>query len=108
MARMLAWASIWTAPLGIMGLGDSTFAWASFVAIATLGVLGTGLAFVLMGHLVSRVGSTRGSMATYLIPVVALMLGAIFLGEPVHPLSVLGIGFVILGAVLASRQERVS
>jgi drug/metabolite transporter (DMT)-like permease len=108
MARMLVWASIWTAPLGIIGLGESEFAWPSFVAVATLGVLGTGLAFVLMGRLVSRVGSTRGSMATYLIPVVALMLGAIFLGEPVHPLSVLGIGLVILGAVLASRRERVA
>ena len=108
MARMLAWASIWTAPLGIVGLGDSTFAWPSFIAVTALGVLGTGLAFVLMGHLVSRVGSTRASIATYLIPVVALLLGAIFLGEPVHPLSVLGIGLVILGAVLASRRERVS
>jgi drug/metabolite transporter (DMT)-like permease len=108
MARMLAWASIWTAPLGIIGLGTSSFSWRSLIAVVALGVLGTGLAFVLMGHLVSRVGSTRASMATYLIPVVAVVLGAFFLGEPVHPMSVLGIGLVILGAVLASRRERVS
>jgi drug/metabolite transporter (DMT)-like permease len=108
MARMLAWASIWTAPLGIFGLADSAFAWPSFLAVAALGVLGTGLAFVLMGRLVSRVGSTRASMATYLIPVVALVLGAIFLEEEVHPLSVVGIGLVMLGAVLASRKERVA
>ena len=108
MAHMLVWASIWTAPLGLMGLGGSTFAWPSLIAVAALGVLGTGLAFVLMGHLVARVGSTRASMATYLIPVVALALGAIFLSEPVHALSVLGIGLVILGAVLASRKERQS
>ena len=108
MAHMLVWASIWTAPLGLMGLGGSTFAWPSLIAVAALGVLGTGLAFVLMGHLVARVGSTRASMATYLIPVVALVLGAIFLSEPVHALSVLGIGLVILGAMLASRKERQS
>ena len=106
MARMLAWASIWTAPLGLIGLGSSTFAWSSFVAVVALGVLGTGLAFVLMGHLVARVGSTRASMATYLIPVVAVLLGAIFLSEAVNPVSVLGIGLVIIGALLASRKER--
>jgi len=106
MARMLAWASLWTAPFGLVGFVRSTFAWPSFLAVLALGVLGTGIAFVLMGRLVSRVGSTRGSTATYLIPVVALVLGAVFLDEQIHPLSVVGIALVIAGAVLASRRER--
>jgi drug/metabolite transporter (DMT)-like permease len=106
MARMLAWASLWTAPFGIVGFTRSTFAWSSFTAVLALGVLGTGLAFVLMGRLVSRVGSTRASTATYLIPVVALVLGAVFLNENVHLLSIVGIALVIAGAVLASRRER--
>ena len=37
-----------------------------------LGVVGTGLAFALMATLVGRVGSTRASFITYLIPVVSL------------------------------------
>jgi len=106
MARMLAFASLWTAPIGLVGLARSTFAWPSFLAVLALGVLGTGVAFVLMGRLVARVGSTRASTATYLIPVVALVLGAVFLDEPVHVLSIVGIALVILGAVLASRRER--
>jgi drug/metabolite transporter (DMT)-like permease len=106
MARMLAWASLWTAPFGLVGFAGSTFAWPSFLAVLALGVLGTGVAFVLMGRLVSRVGSTRGSTATYLIPVVALVLGAVFLDEQIHPLSVVGIALVIAGAMLASRRER--
>ena len=106
MARMLAWASLWTAPFGLVGFVRSTFAWPSFLAVLALGVLGTGIAFVLMGRLVSRVGSTRGSTATYLIPVVALVLGAVFLDEQIHPLSVVGIALVIAGAVLASRRDR--
>lgn len=106
MARMLAWASLWTAPFGLVGFARSTFAWPSFAAVLALGVLGTGIAFVLMGRLVARVGSTRASTATYLIPVVALVLGAVFLDEQVHPLSIVGIVLVIAGAVLASRRER--
>jgi drug/metabolite transporter (DMT)-like permease len=70
-----------------------------------LGVVNTGLAFVLMGNLVGRVGSTRASFITYLIPVVALVLGVVFLSEQVAPLAVAGVGLVIVGALLASRRE---
>jgi drug/metabolite transporter (DMT)-like permease len=58
-----------------------------------------------MGRLVSRVGS-RASFALYLIPVVALILGVVFRDDVVHVLSVVGIGLVIAGALLASRKER--
>ncbi len=40
-----------------------------------LGVLGTGLAFVLMTTLVGRVGGPRGSIAIYFTPIVAIALG---------------------------------
>lgn len=106
MARMLGLAAIWTAPFGLVGLAGSSFAWGSLAAIVALGSVGTGVAFVLMGRLVARVGSSRASFATYLIPVVALVLGAVFLDESVRALSIVGIALVITGAVLASRKER--
>jgi drug/metabolite transporter (DMT)-like permease len=105
MANMLALASVWTAPFGVYGLARSSFAWDSLAAVAVLGAAGTGVAFVLMGRLVSRVGSTRAAFATYLIPVVAMILGAIFRDEVVRGTSVLGIALVIGGAILASRRE---
>jgi drug/metabolite transporter (DMT)-like permease len=106
MANMLALAALWTAPFGLWGLSTSSFAWGSFAAVAVLGAAGTGFAFVLMGRLVSRVGSTRAAFATYLIPVVAMILGAAFLDERVRGTSILGIALVIGGAVMASRRER--
>jgi drug/metabolite transporter (DMT)-like permease len=106
MARMLGLASVWTLPLGMLSLRGSDFAWPSFLAVVGLGVVGTGIAFDVMGRLVARVGS-RASFATYLIPVVALILGVIFRDEAVQVLSVVGIGLVIAGALLASRKERV-
>ena len=48
----------------------------------------------------------RASFAIYLTPVVALILGAVFRDEVIHVLSVVGIGLVIAGALLASRKER--
>lgn len=105
MARMLALATLWTAPLGIVGATDSTFEWAPFAAVALAGVLGTGIAFVFMGTLVGRVGSTRASVLTYLIPVVALILGIVFRGDVVAPIAVAGVAMVIAGAILASRRD---
>ena len=83
----------------------STFAWGSFLAVAAAGVLGTGLAFVIMGSLVGRVGSTRASFITYVIPVVALVLGVVFLGDEVGRLALVGVAMVIAGAFLASRRD---
>jgi drug/metabolite transporter (DMT)-like permease len=104
-ARMLGLAALFTAPLGLWSIPRSHFAWGSLAAVAVLGMVGTGLAFVLMGRLVARVGSTRASFAIYLTPVVALILGAVFRDETVEALSVFGIALVIGGAILASGKD---
>ncbi len=106
MARMLVFAAVWTAPFGLASVPSSRFAWSSALAVAVLGAVGTGLAFVLMGRLVGRVGSTRAAFATYLVPVVALMLGVIVRHEDVLAIGVVGVAMVIAGAVLASRPAR--
>jgi drug/metabolite transporter (DMT)-like permease len=105
MGRMLGLAAIWTAPLGVWDALHSEWRWDSFFAVAVAGVVGTGLAFVIMGTLVGRVGSTRASFITYVIPVVALALGVVFRGDVVTVISIVGVGLVIAGALLASRRE---
>lgn len=104
-ARVLALAAIWTTPFGLWSLPGSSFGTGSFVAVMALGMLGTGLAFVLMGQFTARVGSTRASFAIYATPVVALLLGTVFRDETLRPLSILGVTLVIAGAILASRRE---
>lgn len=104
-AHMLVYATLWTAPLGVSGLLRSSFAWDSFLAIAVAGAVGTGLAFVIMGSLVSSVGSTRSSFITYMIPVVALVLGVLFRNDRVTVVAVIGVALVIVGALLAARRE---
>ena len=75
-------------------------------AVVVLGIVGTGVAYLLMGTLVGRVGPTRASFITYLIPVVSLVLGVAFKDDHVAALALGGVALVIVGAVLASRQER--
>jgi drug/metabolite transporter (DMT)-like permease len=102
-AKMLALATIWTAPYGLWDIGDAEWEIRPVLAVVFLGVVGTGIAFAFMGSLVGRVGSTRASFITYLIPVVALVLGVTFRGDVVAPLALIGVALVIGGAFLASR-----
>ncbi len=105
MARILWAATLMALPFGIYGLTQSGFAWNSLLAVSSVGILGTGLAFVMMGNLAGSVGATRSSFLTYLIPVVALILGVVFHDETVSPWSIVGVVMVITGALLASRRE---
>jgi drug/metabolite transporter (DMT)-like permease len=104
MGKVLALATVWTIPYGLWDIGEATWEPGPVTAVVVLGVFGTGLAFALMGALVGRVGSTRASFITYLIPAVALVLGVVFRGDEVVPLELVGIAFVLGGAFLASRR----
>lgn len=92
-------------PFGVWGLPESSWAWGPAAAMVPLGVLGTGVAFVLMTTLVGRVGGPRGTVAIYFVPVVAILLGAVLLGERIAPITMVGTALVLLGAGLASRPE---
>jgi len=105
MGRALMVATLLVTPYGLFGLTRSEFAWPSLAATLAVGFLGTGVAFLLMGSLVGSVGPTRSSFITYLIPVVALVLGVVFRDEIISPIAVVGSLLVIAGAVLASRRE---
>lgn len=98
-------AAIATLPYALVGLGDSTFELAGAGAVFVLGVFGTGVALVVMALLVGRVGATRGGVAVYFIPIVAVILGVVFRDDSVAPLAILGMVVVLAGAYLASRRE---
>jgi len=106
MARMLGLATLWTLPYGLWDIGEAEWELGPLSAVLALGVLGTGVAFAIMGSLVGRVGSTRASFITYLIPVVSLALGVTFRDDTVAPIAIVGIVFVLGGALLASRARR--
>lgn len=114
-ARNGALAVIWraqlvalvvVAPFGVPGLLDSTPTVGGWAAMIALGALGTGLAFVMFVTLVGRIGAPRASITNYLIPVVALALGAGLVGEQVAPLSMLGIVLALAGAYVANSRRR--
>ena len=76
------------------------------VAILVLGVVGTGLAFVLQYDVVREVGPTVGATVTYVIPVVAVVLGTVFLHERLQWPQVAGAAIVLASAVAIGRVRR--
>ena len=100
-----SWRSLLVLPLGLWQLQDSTWSWESALAMVPLGALGTGLAIVLMATLAGRVGAPRASIAIYFLPVVAVVLGVVVLGETVAPVALAGVALVLVGAWMASRRE---
>lgn len=98
-------ALLMVAPFGLAQLDGSSWSWASALAMVPLGVLGTGFAYVMMGTLVGRVGGTRGSVAVYFTPPVAIALGALLRDEVISPYALLGTAMVLVGAWLTSRRE---
>jgi drug/metabolite transporter (DMT)-like permease len=103
--RSLAIAAVLTVPVGLFFLPDGNVSWSSSVALLALGMLGTGIAFVAMTTLVGRAGATRGAVATYFIPIVALLLGVAFRDENAPIISLLGIALILFGAGITSRRE---
>lgn len=72
------------------------------LAIATLGALGTGVAYLLYFWLVYHVGPTRTSLVTYLLPCTALLWGGLLLSEPITWNAIVGLALVLLGTMMTN------
>jgi drug/metabolite transporter (DMT)-like permease len=92
-------------PFGVGAIPASEWSWTAGGAVVMLGVFSTGLAFVAATTLAGRAGATRGSVAIYFVPVVALVLGVVVRNESIPGLAIFGTLLVIAGAWLSSRSE---
>lgn len=70
------------------------------LAVAALGVLGTGLAMLVQYGIVAEVGPTTGQMVTYFVPVIATAAGVTLLDEPLAWNTPVGAVIVLAGAAL--------
>ncbi|MFE9507201.1 DMT family transporter [Streptomyces anthocyanicus] len=76
------------------------------LAVAALGVLGTGLAFLIQYDLVAEVGPTTAQMVTYFTPVIATAAGVALLGESLSWSTPVGAAVVLAGAALTQSRPR--
>ena len=81
---------------------DATIAAGSVAAMAALGVLGTGLAFVIFYTLIADIGPARASLVAYVAPLFAVFYGVVLLDEPVGLGTFAGLALIIGGSWLAA------
>jgi drug/metabolite transporter (DMT)-like permease len=75
-----------------------------WAAVVALGVLCTGIAYLLYFRLIADVGPTRALTVTFLIPAFGMLWGALFLGEAITPVMAAGCALVLAGTALILRQ----
>lgn len=103
----LTTASIVTLPVYLSGpLLTGTPDLASIGSILTLGVVGTGVAYVFYYRIIDAAGSTIASSVTIVQPVVAVILGMLVLQETLNWFEVVGGLVIIFGAMIAQGRVR--
>lgn len=106
-ALQMAAAVVLYAPLtGFEGMSAVFANWQAGVSVGLgLGVLGTGVAGVIHYALIRSIGAVAASAVTYLPPVVALALGALFMGESLGAGQAAG-ALAVLGGLFVMRNAR--
>jgi drug/metabolite transporter (DMT)-like permease len=106
-ACQLAAASVMLAmALAVSGARAPHVTAESVAAIAVLGVIGTGFAYVLNYQVITSEGATVASTVIYLLPVVAIVLGVLVLSENITATALAGIALVLAGVALTRRRPK--
>src|ERR1700674_244056 len=105
-AAALVSGSVLLAPLAIYLWPHHAIAAGSWVSAILLGVLCTGIAFVIYYRLVARVGAPRTSTMTYLIPLFGVIWAWLILGEPLTVSMALAGALILAGVALSQREAR--
>jgi drug/metabolite transporter (DMT)-like permease len=99
-AQLLAAAGLTVLTIPVTGLQTVHLQPLVLIAVSLLGIFGTGLAYVLNYRLIEDEGPTNASTVGYLLPVVSVVLGAIFLSEHLTVRVVAGMIVVLAGVAM--------
>ena len=83
------------------GISQDYYRPATLFAMLALGILGSGVAYIWNFSIIAAAGSSIASSVTYLTPVVAIIVGWVFLGEALSWYEPVGALLVIIGAAIS-------
>jgi drug/metabolite transporter (DMT)-like permease len=106
MASLLGTAMLF--PLGFLEQGYRdvpTWSNQTWLAAGVLGVLSTFVAFLIFFWAVRRFGPSRGALISYVVPVAALVIAFVVLGERPFPLQLVGAVVILAGVRLVTKAR---
>lgn len=89
-------------PVAILTWPQDPISMTGWAAAIIMGLFSTALAYILYFRLIANTGPTNAIMVTYLIPIFAMVLGAVFIDEPITVSMVVGCAVILLGTALAT------
>ena len=100
-AGMLVGSTVMMAPIALWveqpwRVSLTLATWGAWLAMA---LLGTALAYLIFFRILASAGATNVMLVTLLVSPTALLLGVVLLGEPLHLMLLVGMGFIFLGLV---------
>jgi drug/metabolite transporter (DMT)-like permease len=102
-SQLIAASILTAATLPLDSAKAPTWSVGPWLAVAILGVIGTGLAYVINYALIRTEGPVGASVVTYLVPVASVILGFLVLNETVSVLSLLGVATILIGVRFSRR-----
>lgn len=103
----LVCAAITLLPLFIVhGIAQEQFRFGPILAMLALGIFGSGIAYIWNFQIIAAAGSSIASSVTYLTPLVAVIVGWIFLSEKIVWNQPAGALLVVLGAAISQNRFR--
>lgn len=105
-AMQMSWSTLLLLPIALLVERPTlaSIAPGAWFAVGWLGLLGSGIAYILYFGLIQRVGATRATTVTYLGPIVAVILGVLFNDETLHWTLIAGMVLIIGGAAIVNRR----
>ena len=104
-AGQLIMGSITLLPMYLVdGIAEDNYTLAPVLAMLALGIFGSGFAYIWNFKIMEAAGSAIASTVTYVTPVVAVIVGIIFLGEGVTWYEPVGGLIVLLGAAISQNR----
>lgn len=92
----------------VNGIARDQYRVGPLAAMLALGVLGTGYAYIWNFQILAAAGSAIASSVTYVTPVVAVIVGVLFLSEPVTWNEPVGGAIVLLGAAISQGRIKLN
>ncbi len=98
-------AALTALPFGVAQAPSHLPGWKTIASVVVLGVLGTAAAYLLFFTIIAGAGAAYASFVTYLVPPVALVYGALFLGESIGVAALVGLVLIFGGVALGTRSR---
>ncbi len=104
-AVAMAFTAIFYFPMAVVKWPTHSVPLNSWLALLSLGIFSTAIAFALFFTLVADIGPARASLVTYLNTAIAVLLGVLILSEPLTLGIIIGLPMILIGSYFAGRRK---